>query len=129
MSAEPSAGGDGFANPGGTGRRMAQGNDDVSLHQPFNKFEGTLKLRGQGDESDSTAGSFLPALKLIPIRPANMLERMRAPGSVFRGNVRSLQMNGRNGTSQFRIGFAVPPDRGQAVSDSRTRIHPMLPTQ
>src|SRR5712691_2620810 len=114
MSAEPSAGGDGLANPGGTGRRMAQGNDDVSLHQPFNKFEGTLKLRGQGDESDSTAGSFLPALKFIPIRPANMLDWMRAPRSVFRRNVRSLQMNGRNGTSQLFIGFAGSPDGAQA---------------
>src|ERR1700719_1881106 len=95
---------------------MSKRNHDAALYSLFDKENGPVPLRSQGQEPNASLGRVLEPAKLIPIRRPHMLSRMRAARAVFGGDVRTFQMEPRDCCCQIPIRFASLDEGLEALS-------------
>src|ERR1041384_6713168 len=74
---------------------VSEGDHDAAARQPFDEGQRAIAFWGEGAEFDAAFGRFLKPLKLVPVGIAYVFERMRAPWSVFGGDVGAFHMDTR----------------------------------
>jgi len=94
--------------------RVTDRNDQARIDGFPDKRHGTFGFGSQCDQPDPSAGSFLVLAEFIPVRLADVLQRMSASRPVFFRNVRSFEMAaGHHLIGPGRL-FAGLPDRGES---------------
>jgi len=71
---------------------VSEADNDIMLHQVFNEFEGPGNFGREGDESNSSVGRRLAALKIFDVRVDNRLKGVRAARAIKRRNIGALHM-------------------------------------
>lgn len=115
------AGIDGGMNLGRRGVAVTDGQEHPLFRQNGNEFQGIVPVGRNRHHAHEVPGGSLPAIEFGEAGRTNMLPRVRSTGTIFAGDIRTLDMHKRDGMGRDRIDLARLGDRAQSGDDSLLR--------